>query len=641
MSELIFDVDKGRFANAIGKPGRVICSVNRLPTPSGLCENSVYFLTSSHDSYLHGHFYKCVKVNNVLTWVDCQVGENPVGNFSNIRCVTSGTTVRIKFLDPSDLVLNNVVLAKWSKSVVVRKLGSYPTSIDDGTVVLTNTVRNQYSSSAFIDTIENGTTWYYGFFSVTEDGVINDNVAEGLNSAVTANITENDILDALRSGEINEILEAGDAISIKVKTQNLQSDENHELYVSGFNKCEVESKPFVRDSSFDTASAHGWKSSIDSTIVYTNAGNESSNDDVFYDDALTITTGKIASLSGDILNVNFLRTLTFEWRNTVGGYQFDPAKKEKAKTFDTVYRPERYFGYSAHDYDNHPKQMFYQDNLNLDATGYDRVFYRCDGTFLVKWNNSRWELYSCSSSTHTATNLVDYQTTPSADPWDGVWNTGATWTKLWKYYSDSACTTELVEGVDFTAGDPITGDVYVVNPFYSSVDSGYLMYGSNRYTKSPLFRYLNAEGTGWFEPLDEFDNTPGYAGYAGFMDRLPEGFKRIMATTKYIVAKNCITMQGGVENVSSKLFLLSNTEVNLGAVNGISEGSVLDIWRSATNEQRIKRNLSNAAQYWWLRSPSVGYGNDECSVYTSGALNNNNANNTNGVAPDRALCVGK
>ena len=633
MSELIFDVDKGRFANAIGKPGRVLCSINRLPTPSGLCENSVYFLTSSHDSYLHGHFYKCVKVNNVLTWVDCQVGENPVGNFSNIRCVTSGTSVRIKFLDPSDLVLDNVVLAKWLKSVIVRKVGSYPTSIDDGTVVLTNTIRNQYGTSAFIDTIEEGITYYYGFFSVTEDGVINDNVSAELNSAVTANITENDILDALRSGEINEILEAGDVIPIKVKTQNLQSEENHELYVSGFNKCEVESKPFIRDSSFDTGSAHGWKSTIDSTIVFTDESHESENDDVFYDNSLTITTGKIASLSGDTLNVDFLRNITFEWRNTIGGMQFDPAKKEKAKTFDTVYKPEKYFGYSAHDHANHPKQMFCQDNLNLDATGNDRVFYRCDGTFVVKWNNSRWELYSCSSSSHTVSSLIDYQTTASADPWDGVWNTGATWTKLWKYYSDSACTTQLIEGTDFTAGDPIVDDVYVINPFYSSIDSGYLMYGSNRYTKSPLFRYLNAEGNEWFELLDEFDNSPGYSGYSGFLDRLPDGFKNIMATTKYIVAKNCVTMQGGYENVASKIFLLSNTEVNLGAVNGISEGSVLDMWRNSTNEQRIKRNLSNAAQYWWLRSPYVGVGYIEYHVITSGALYYNSAGSTYGVAP--------
>ena len=633
MSELIFDVDKGRFANAIGKPGRVICSVNRLPTPSGLCENSVYFLTSSHDSYIHGHFYKCVKVNNVLTWVDCQVGENPVGNFSNIRCVTSGTSVRIKFLDPSDLVLDNVVLAKWLKSVIVRKVGSYPTSIDDGTVVLTNTIRNQYGTSAFIDTIEEGITYYYGFFSVTEDGVINDNVSAELNSAVTANITENDILDALRSGEIDEILEAGDVIPIKVKTQNLQSEEDHELYVSGFNKCEIESKPFIRDSSFDTGSAHGWKSAIDSSIVFTNGNNESVNDDVFYDNELSVTTGKIASLSGNTLNVDFLRNLTFEWRNTIGGMQFDPAKKEKAKTFDTVYKPEKYFGYSTHDYVNHPKQMFCQDNLNLDATGNDRVFYRCDGTFVVKWNNSRWELYSCSSSTHATSSLIDYQTTASADPWDGVWNTGATWTKLWKYYSDSACTTQLIEGTDFNAGDPIVGDVYVINPFYSIPDNGYLMYGSNRYTKSPLFRYLNAEGNEWFELLDEFDNSPGYSGYNGFLDRLPNGFKNIMATTKYIVAKNCITMQGGYENVASKIFLLSNTEVNLGAVNGISEGSVLDMWRNSTNEQRIKRNLSNTAQYWWLRSPYVGHGYHEYIVFTSGALHGSYAYYALGVAP--------
>ena len=38
---------------------------------------------------------------------------------------------------------------------------------------------------------------------------------------------------------------------------------------------------------------------------------------------------------------------------------------------------------------------------------------------------------------------------------------------------------------------------------------------------------------------------------------------------------------------------------------------------------------------WWLRSPNTGNANNVYNVNTSGALNNNNANNTNGVAPDR------
>ena len=37
---------------------------------------------------------------------------------------------------------------------------------------------------------------------------------------------------------------------------------------------------------------------------------------------------------------------------------------------------------------------------------------------------------------------------------------------------------------------------------------------------------------------------------------------------------------------------------------------------------------------WWLRSPNVGNANNVRLVNPSGELNNNNATNTNGVAPD-------
>lgn len=41
MSELVFDAGKDRFVNVIGKPGRTVQSINHLPSPSRLVENSV------------------------------------------------------------------------------------------------------------------------------------------------------------------------------------------------------------------------------------------------------------------------------------------------------------------------------------------------------------------------------------------------------------------------------------------------------------------------------------------------------------------------------------------------------------------------------------------------------------------------
>ena len=40
-----------------------------------------------------------------------------------------------------------------------------------------------------------------------------------------------------------------------------------------------------------------------------------------------------------------------------------------------------------------------------------------------------------------------------------------------------------------------------------------------------------------------------------------------------------------------------------------------------------------------FRSPNAGNGNNVRNVNTSGAINNNNANNSNGVAPDCEKCL--
>lgn len=44
--------------------------------------------------------------------------------------------------------------------------------------------------------------------------------------------------------------------------------------------------------------------------------------------------------------------------------------------------------------------------------------------------------------------------------------------------------------------------------------------------------------------------------------------------------------------------------------------------------------IHSPAANWWERSPNSGNSNNFCNVNTSGSANNNNANWSNGVAPD-------
>lgn len=79
----------------------------------------------------------------------------------------------IKWTDPNDTAVESVTLAKWSGTVVVRKVGSAPTSKTDGTIVVDSRTRNAYATAGYTDTgLTNGTTYYYGIFPYSEDDVV-------------------------------------------------------------------------------------------------------------------------------------------------------------------------------------------------------------------------------------------------------------------------------------------------------------------------------------------------------------------------------------------------------------------------------------------------------------------------------------
>ena len=61
--------------------------------------------------------------------------------------VVTANEATFTWTDPNDKEIGGSVVATWSGTKLVRKLGSAPTSITDGTVVLDSKVRNQYSST--------------------------------------------------------------------------------------------------------------------------------------------------------------------------------------------------------------------------------------------------------------------------------------------------------------------------------------------------------------------------------------------------------------------------------------------------------------------------------------------------------------
>ncbi|MBR2112959.1 MAG: hypothetical protein IJ950_08600, partial [Helicobacter sp.] len=137
----------------------------------------------------------------------------PVPPCSNIRCLQQGeTTVRIKWDDPEDLTVDGVALAEWGSTKLLRKAGDYPAGPDDGTLVVSNTVRGQYSANAFIDTLpDTSQQYFYRLFTITTAGAVNDDASQQF---MPSAFTWATVADVVRSGEAADVFAVGDVLTV-------------------------------------------------------------------------------------------------------------------------------------------------------------------------------------------------------------------------------------------------------------------------------------------------------------------------------------------------------------------------------------------------------------------------------------------
>lgn len=174
-------------------------------------------------------------------------------------------------------------------------------------------------------------------------------------------------------------------------------------------------------------------------------------------------------------------------------------------------------------------------------------------------------------------------------------------------------------------------------------------YGNNNYKLSNMLQWLNSQAAAgkWYSGQHSYDapptkaNSANYNGYdteAGFLNGFSSDFVAALLNTTVKTVKNTVTDGGGSENVISKIFLPSTTEVGLANEAGIAEGSKLalfdgDVSRVAkpTAEAVSKSDYTNSSfninsgWYWWLRTPHASYSSSARNVHSSGTLNSSNA----------------
>ena len=103
--------------------------------------------------------------------------------------------------DPDQLV------SVWDHTVLVRKTGSQPAGPNDGTVVVSSSVRNQYQSTPYTDTgLTNDTTYYYAVFAYNKDGVASEGAFANATPMAGTPLSE------LAEGTLIKILENGSPV---------------------------------------------------------------------------------------------------------------------------------------------------------------------------------------------------------------------------------------------------------------------------------------------------------------------------------------------------------------------------------------------------------------------------------------------
>lgn len=101
-----------------------------------------------------------------------------LADVSGAAVTTHARSTFFTWTDPIDMEVAGSKIAEWDKTILVRKEGSSPANVNDGTVVLTETVRNQYTNTPFEDVnLDYDTLYYYRFFVRSKDGVYTEGTA--------------------------------------------------------------------------------------------------------------------------------------------------------------------------------------------------------------------------------------------------------------------------------------------------------------------------------------------------------------------------------------------------------------------------------------------------------------------------------
>lgn len=100
----------------------------------------------------------------------------PPANMKKIILAPGDGCCRINFIEPDNTVIEGQLVCTLKGVYVVRKAGSVPENLNDGTLVLNCTEIGKYRDTPFVDTgLDNDVEYFYRFFPYSDHGVFNMN----------------------------------------------------------------------------------------------------------------------------------------------------------------------------------------------------------------------------------------------------------------------------------------------------------------------------------------------------------------------------------------------------------------------------------------------------------------------------------
>lgn len=109
-------------------------------------------------------------------------------NVDSISATSIGGIIYLSWTDPEDIKSDGVTVSEWAGTKVVYKMDDYPTSVDDGALIINSTTRNTYKDAALsIEVPIIGETYHIALFPYSTDGTVNTS-AENMISVTTSRI---------------------------------------------------------------------------------------------------------------------------------------------------------------------------------------------------------------------------------------------------------------------------------------------------------------------------------------------------------------------------------------------------------------------------------------------------------------------